>query len=464
MNHSNQSLLNRLIAYNKTRVPMHMPGHKRNTELLRTPLPYDIDITEIHGFDNLHDMRGILRETASLAADIYGSAEAIPLIGGSSCGILAAVHALVPHGAHVLAARNCHSSVYHAIELMGLHPHYLCPPADDFGICGKITPDSVLCALQIHKDISLVILTSPTYEGVVSDVSGIAAVCRKFGVRLLVDSAHGAHFGFSPGFPKSAVPAGADIVVMSLHKTMPSLTQTALLHVCSDSVNKNRVYESLSFFETSSPSYVLLASIDECLRFVQRHQTQLFAELLQNLSLFYKKAEGLKSLSVLKYDDPSKIVVSTKNTALAGGDLAEILRKKYKIEIEMAGPDFVLAITSICDTKEHILLLADALTQIDQKLAPANQTLPHQEIVIPQMQDPPLAARQKAGCFCSFTESVNRQCLEYIWAYPPGIPLIVPGEILSEKVLAKIESYIRAKVDIKSTNGCLPEKIWVAEK
>ena len=462
MKQTEPSLLQRLAEYHKTAIPMHMPGHKRNTALLGNALPYAIDITEIDGFDNLHDMHGVLKTTADLAAALYGSLAAFPLVGGSTCGILASVHAMVPFGARVLVARNCHRSVYHAIKLHGLRPSYICPDTDEFGICRGIAPEAVDHALSQESDISLVIITSPTYEGVTSNLSQIAAVCHRHNALLLVDAAHGAHLGLFPSFGAGAVGSGADVVVMSLHKTLPALTQTALLHICSDRIDPLKIKESLSVFETSSPSYVLLSSIDACLRWVQQNGSVYFSALRDNLSAFYYKTAGLSALSVLRYDDPSKIVVSTKHTARTGTDLANTLRKQFSIEVEMAAADYVLAMTSICDKKEHFESLALALQQIDEETPRRMQDKKDKSIsFLPEIKEIPFEANQRTGTFVALTKAEGLECLESVWAYPPGIPLIVPGEAVSGRLIAAMEYLRNANVALNSTKGQMPTHLWV---
>lgn len=465
MKQQNLSLSERLTEYNKTAIPMHMPGHKRNTELLTDVLPYEIDITEIHGFDNLHSMNGILKETASLAASLYGSREAFPLVGGSTCGILAAVHAAVPFGSHVLVARNCHKSVFHAVELRGLYPHYIRPDTDAYGICGELRPEAVERVLRNESKISLVVVTSPTYEGVVSNLAEIAAVCHKHNALLLVDSAHGAHFGFSPHFPASAVTSGADLVVMSLHKTMPALTQTALLHICTDTVDKSKVAEALALFETSSPSYVLLASIDRCLRLIAESGERLFTEFYENMSFFNKEMKDLRALSAVRYDDIGKQMISAKNTLLTGPELADILRKQFNIEVEMAGTDYILAITGICDKKEHLLQFAEALKHIDADTprVTQNRTAAKNMFSMPKMAETPFDAQKQQGKFVPIQGAVGHECLESIWAYPPGIPLIVPGETIDRNLINTINDFARANITLNSTKGFQHNKIWVKQ-
>ncbi len=456
-----QSLLRKLTEYNKSRVAMHMPGHKRNTQILKNGLPYGIDITEIDGFDNLHDMAGVLKETADFASSLYGSKCAFPLVNGSTCGILAGIYSLTKKGSHILVARNCHKSVYNAIELLDLFPHYIIPESIACGIAGVITAESVENALKSNPQISTVVLTSPTYEGVLSDVEKIYEVCKKHGTALLVDAAHGAHFGISEkAFSQKILPF-ADIVVMSLHKTLPSLTQTALLHICSDNVPVDRVKEALSVFETSSPSYVLMASIDECLRFVSKNK-HYFSDLADKLNLFYEKAEKLKTLKVFHFDDLSKIIISTEKSNISGCILSELLRN-HNIEIEMAQADFCLAMTTICDTDKSLKKLLSALKGIDKKLnfTEKQPTIP--EISQVEIINAPCNARKKEGILASLENSENCESLEYVWSYPPGVPIICPGEKITPEIIKKINKMKNCGVSIKSTKGFLENKIFIAK-
>lgn len=378
MEKRDQMLYDKLKEYAAGGVyPMHMPGHKRNMELLPLGLPYDIDITEIHGFDDLHDAHGILREISELASGLYGSDRAFLLVNGSTVGILAAIGAHTERGDRILATSNCHRSVRNAAALFGLDPVYLTPETDETsGIACSISPEAVDLALKKMPDIKLVVVTSPTYEGVISDIGSIADIVHGRNIPLFVDSAHGAHLGFSPGFPGSAVRAGADIVVMSLHKTLPALTQCSLLHICGAWANAGETARLLSVLQTSSPSYVLLASIDRCLRLLEADGDKLFYGYERNLSRFSNDIMTLKNLSVLCHGspltcpdffafDPGKLVIVTKNTALSGFMLADILRTEYKIELELANNDFALAMTGICDSTEGFTRLAEALTAID---------------------------------------------------------------------------------------------------
>ena len=235
------SLLKKLIEYSDTYTPFHMPGHKR--EFVRPFIPYNIDITEVEGFDNLHDMQGVLKETADLAKSVYHSVASYPLVNGSTCGVLAGVYCLTRENKNILIARNCHKSVYNATEILDLNVHYIQPKACEFGIWGEVLASDVEEKIVAHN-IGTVVVTSPTYEGKFSDVSAIYDVCKKHGVYLFIDCAHGAHM--------KELHKDCDICVMSLHKTLPSLTQTALLNVYSRRVDLGIVRHALSIFETST--------------------------------------------------------------------------------------------------------------------------------------------------------------------------------------------------------------------
>ena len=365
--------------------PMHMPGHKQNGKFMPPGYPCDIDITEIYGFDDLHDPQGILLETSKLAAELYGSLEAFMLVNGTTVGILAAIGSHTERGDTILAVSNCHWSTPNAAKLFGLEVEYITPEFDEeSGVACSVTPDSIQSALKSDPDIKVVIITSPTYEGVVSDITSIASIVHDAGGILIIDSAHGAHLGFSEAFPGSATRQGADIVIVSLHKTLPALTQCSLLHVCTERVKTPVLKEMLSILQTSSPSYVLMASIDYCLRLLKAEGPKLFHDYKQSLKEFNNKIKSLKNISVLcrGHDnsnsglhprffsyDPGKIVITTKSTTLSGAGLAEILRNEYKIEIERVYSDYVIAMTSICDKPEGFTRLANALCTIDAKLS-----------------------------------------------------------------------------------------------
>ncbi len=437
-----QTLFQKLKEYDKTMLPMHMPGHKRNLALsgkggYLEALGADCDITEIAGFDNLAEPEAVLLSLKARAAALWNSDEAYPLVNGSTCGVLASIYATVPQGGKVIVARNCHKSVYHGLQLLNAEPTFLLPEMmPDTGACGAVTPEAVEAAVVACPDAKLVIVTSPTYEGVLSDVEGICRVAHAHGVPVLVDSAHGAHLGFGR-FPKSAVQCGADLVVQSLHKTLPSLTQTAMLHRSGTLVAAEQVQSAINIFQTSSPSYLLLASIDGCIRLMEEQGEALFAEWYEALEEFYKAAKLLQKIQVVSAGfavDKSKLIISTNGTTLTGPELMERLRTEHHIELEMAAEQYALAMTGPGDTKESLARLLRALYVIDEQCdRKPERTLLYP--VLPAVRMRVAEALSAEATELSLREAVGKVAAEYVWAYPPGIPLLVPGEEISEEMV-----------------------------
>lgn len=416
-------LYERLKAYGESDYyGFHMPGHKRNKELLQVDLPYEIDITEIHGFDDLHDAKGILRKAQERAADLFHGEETHFLVNGSSVGILSAILGSTERQDQILVARNCHKSVYHAVELGGLQPIYLYPEEERSGLYGVLTPETVRDALELHPNVRCVVIVSPTYDGVVSDVEGIATVVHEKGLPLIVDEAHGAHFGFHPYFPENANRRGGDIVIHSVHKTLPSLTQTALLHMNGERVNRQKVRKYLRMLQSSSPSYVLMASIDACMDFLEREGEQAFNAYVQSLENLRRELKEMKHLQLVesKWYDKSKIVISCNHTELTGPQLADWLRLEYHLEPEMAAGSYVVLMTSVGDRQEGFGRLEKALKELDATLTTREREQPFY----------PLPRGQKGR---------EQIATDYICLYPPGIPVVVPGEEMTQEVLSYLQ-------------------------
>ena len=456
--------------YNKNYLPMHMPGHKRNVKLLGEKLPYKIDITEISGFDDLHHANGLIKNIENKARKIYGSKRSFILVNGSTCGILAGIRSVINFGDKVLIARNSHKSVYNAIELNNLNAIYISSKINKYGIDGNIDVKEIEKKIKENKDIKLVVITSPTYEGVINNIKSIVSIAHKYNIPVLVDEAHGAHLRFMDNlYNKEALNSGADIVIQSLHKTLPALTGTALLHIQGELVREENVARELSIFETSSPSYILMSSIEECLD-ILIYKEELFKEYENNLKYFYKETKKLQKLKILgneienkEYYDFGKIVIITKNTNITGKELADILRKEYKIELEMSSIDYALAMTSICDTKENFIRLLNALEEIDKKLENKEEKENKIEIVLPEKKMNILdAIKNNNSKYLNYKETEGKISKEYIWIYPPGIPLITPGEIINKEIIQKINDYKNANIEVRTTFDKFP-KIEVIE-
>ena len=437
-----------------------MPGHKRNMPeaIYRLGGIAELDITEIDGFDDLHAPEGLIREAQEKAAAVFGAQETFFLVNGSTAGILTAVSAAVPKGGRVIMARNCHKSVYHACFLRELRPVFLYPgTVRDYGIADAIRPEQVEAALRACPDASAVILTSPTYDGVVSDIERIADIVHRAGIPLLVDAAHGAHFGFSPLFPESPVRQGADLVIQSLHKTLPALTQTALLHVCGTLVDRGKVREFERIYQTSSPSYVLMGSIDACVRLLEDGSCwDGFAEKLQ---IFYKKTDGLEHIRVMNRDimekgcmkafDAGKLLISVINAKITGNSLYKELLNRYYLQMEMACDTYVTAIVTPWDREEGLRRLADALLEIDKGLE--TQDCPQQAKPYPEleMSVPLYRALTAEKHSCPLGMAAGKTAGTYVNLYPPGIPLVVPGEVITEEVIKLIETYVRQRLNVQ---------------
>ncbi len=453
----------KLQAYSQTDAyPFHMPGHKRQS--MGNWTGEAIDITEITGFDNLHHAEGILQEAQCRAAETFGADETFFLINGSTAGLLSAICGTVRRGGRLLMARNCHKAVYHAVYLMELKTAYLYPEQTDFGIQGSISPEQVRDMLEQYPDTEAVLLTSPTYDGVVSDIAAIAALAHEKGVPLIVDEAHGAHFGFSQGFPQKALAFGADLCIESVHKTLPAYTQSALLHYRKNPwIDLERVKQYLGIYQTSSPSYILMAGIDRCTRILREQGTELFAAYEQRLHDFYKKCRTLQRITVLSPDgkigengendpgiwarDPSKILICAEGAGLHGQELAELLTEHYHLELEMASGHYATALTTLMDTQEGFDRLFAALQAIDRKNRKNGMLHQGQELEtadlfttddiyceaekvleIAEAMDAPkttIPLMSAAGCVSG----------EFVYLYPPGIPILAPGERVTEEIL-----------------------------
>lgn len=433
--------------------PWHMPGHKRNLELMKNFNPYAIDITEIDGFDNLHDAEDIILDSMNRAARLYHSKHTFYLVNGSTSGILTGISGCTNKGDKILMARNCHKAAYHAVLLNELEPIYLYPQYDDKkGIQCGYSAKYIEEMLIKHPDASLIVLTSPTYEGVVSEIEDICKLAHKQNIPVLLDEAHGAHFTFHKMFPTSAVELGADVVIQSVHKTLPAFTQTALLHVNSKLVDLDQIRTYCSIYQTSSPSYVLMAGIDQCVDIIEKKGTELFDNLIANLQNFYRETGSLKHLKVIDYEgrDLSKIVVSTKETNMTGTELYDILLTDYKLQMEMAEADYVLAIATVGDTREGFERLVNALKRIDatlerkEELSRVSYEPVAAEVVM--LQHEAFLCKKEQ---CLLEESENKIAGSFINLYPPGIPILAPGERITHEILEHIRAYMAAGLSIK---------------
>ena len=443
-----ETLYEMLRAYAKSDYyGFHMPGHKRNDKILGLNtglLPYRLDITEIEGFDDLHHARGVLKDAQMIAQDVYGAEESHFLINGSTVGILAAIFGCTKKGDRILMARNCHKSVYNAVYMNELDAKYLYPEyIEEESISGRVSEDEVERQLSIYPDIKAVVIVSPTYDGVVSNIRKIAESVHKRGIPLIVDEAHGAHFGFHPVFPKNANVYGADIVIHCLHKTLPALTQSGLLHINGCLVERDKVRRYLSMLQSSSPSYILMSGLDACIRWLKKDAAEVFDSYAEMLNETRERLRKLQSLHLMEPDgmESSKILISTKNTDISGSKLLMQLLDRFHLQMEMASVHYVTAMTSVGDKKQGMKRLCDALEILDKEriYQPYSQkmvSLPRPEKIFSMSE----MERKEKETVC-WDRCEGKIAAEMVYVYPPGIPLIVPGERISLDVIECVKLY-----------------------
>lgn len=438
-------LVKALEKHHKDNVyPFHMPGHKRQADWIINP--YEYDITEISHFDDLHNPKEILKNLQDRFRDLYGCKEAFLILNGSTGGILSSISAVMNSGETILLARNCHKSVYNGVFLKRCKTEYIYPQINTkTGISLGISSKDVENAFAKNSDIKAVVITSPTYEGVISNIDEIADIVHCHKAILMVDAAHGAHIGIKDGRTIGA--SKADLVVTSLHKTLPAFTQTALLCVNNDKLLSN-IKKYINIFETTSPSYLFLAGAECCIDYIS--DKNIFAEFdnkIQNLRAELNKLSRLKLFATEDYDY-SKMVIDTSNANISGKELKNLLLNKYNIELEMASANYALAMTSCMDTEEGFNRLASALIEIDNALSAADK---HNNSSIKKTAK----VYEAWECENANTEAVwwlssrGYVSSEYVYIYPPGIPILVPGEIITEEIIKELNEMILLGIEVK---------------
>lgn len=450
-----------LTEYSKEeKYPFHMPGHKRKDMLTNDgdddtwQRICDLDITEIDGFDDLHDPSGMILDIEKGYADIYGADKAHLLVNGSTCGILSAISAVLSGEDTVIASRLSHKSFYHAAAIKDLNVRYVYPKESVNGTLYRDITSGLIKAIKEQPEAKAVYVTSPTYEGYMADIRAIAAKAHESGMLLIVDEAHGAHLGPLSNDADPAIKQGADIVITSLHKMLPSLTQTALiLERGLDPAVSHKIEYYLDHFETSSPSYILMASAARCLRFLRTGSKKEFERYKALLDDFYRKIAGLKNLHVSDEPDHdrSHILISKAD----GLWLAKELRIRYDIEVEMAGADHILALSTVSDTDKMLDRLSDALFELDEK---AMYHLPKPGLDYQKIRPERVLSiheAQRSTEAVPLTEAAGRVASEEVMLYPPGVPLIAPGERISAELKDCLIGSIEAGMTVRGIHNGL---------
>jgi len=434
--------------------PFHMPGHKRNPLFIPKDL-LSLDMTEIPDMDVLSMPTGILLEMQQRIAEFYGAFKSYFLVNGSSAGIIAAICATCKEHSPVIIPRNAHVSVYNGLVLSGATPIYVMPEFMPNGLAGGVNPNNYI-------DIpygATVLVVSPTYEGFVSDIKTIAKHVHACNGILIVDEAHGAHFPFHKSFPANALSQGADIVINSLHKTLPALSQCAVIHAQGKLVDYNRLQFYINTVQTSSPSYILMAASDYMLKMLWENP-YLFDEYVARLEKFrdsmpnsqsplylYKPKKGDFSIDDV---DPSKLLFHT--TLHNAEDISNIFASTYKIQMEMAKANFLLAMTSVADTDKGFSRLEKAVQSVAfaritqsklNKMADfsSNPSSIFSNVsILPKVVFTPREAAQKHKTIqLPLKDSIGQVSAELITEYPPGIVALAPGELITSDLLTFIE-------------------------
>lgn len=484
MNHSLTPLLSKIIDYaNRDVTCFDVPGHKRGNYLeelkhLWGDMALKMDINASKIVDNLSYPTGVIAEAEKLLADAFHADNAFMMVNGSTSGVQYMIMSALNNGDKILLPRNVHKSAINALILSGAKPVFIEPEIDtEYGIANGVTPEAVLHALDLNNDIKAIFLINPTYFGATSNLKEIIAISHKRGIPVLIDQAHGAHFSFHPDLPTNAAEFGADLVTLSMHKTGGSLTQSSVLLHNEGLISKNKVRSTINLFQTTSASYLLMCSIDLARKKLVLEGKDRFDKLLK---LTRKAKEeineipGLKCIvgksyinnkGVYNYDD-LKIVVKVNDLGLSGFFLYDLLINEYSIQIELAEPNVILAIVSLGDNEKTINRLVTALKDISKKYY---NKLPKKEIdVIASLKNPKILLTPRDAYYhpkklMHIKDTNGLICGESIMIYPPGIPIIIPGEMITEEIINHY-LYLRQEGSITLNDDDNPYMIKILDK
>jgi arginine decarboxylase len=452
----------------------HVPGHK-----LGRGLPGEIgswlgaagrlDLTEIPGLDDLHAPEGAILEAQQLAAQAFGAEETYFLINGSTGGNLAMIMTAVRPGEIILVPRNLHKSVLNGLILAQAQPVFYSPEVDErFGIATGVLAETIEKAVAANPAARAVLVVSPTYHGICSDLARIAEIVHGAEMMLLVDEAHGAHFTFHPSLPQTAMSAGADMAVQSTHKTLGSLTQSSMLHVQGSRVDRVRLRKRLQLVQSTSPSYLLLAALD-CARYQMVTEGQeLLERALQAVEAGAQRLDQLPGLTRLTTTgafkiDPLKWTISVTGRGLSGVEAYDQLHQAGKT-LELADPVNVLAVFTYADESRHVDRLVEALA----KLEPGEEGTHARTVLIPP--EPPIAkvplheAFERDAVRVPLQEAVGRCAAETVIPYPPGIPLLLPGEAWTEELVAYVANLRDAGVHFQGAEDGTLQEVYVLQE
>ena len=441
----------------------YIPGHKSGQGIDPKWREYvsdnifKMDLSEVFGLDDFHCPKGVIKEAQELAADAWGAKRSHFLVNGTSGGIVAAICTSVSEGEKIAIPRNAHKSVTSAMIISGATPEYLLPEYDPrLGLVCGMKPETLEKAFAKAPDIKAVFSVSPSYHGICSDIKSLAKIAHDNGCALIADEAHGNHMYFSDKLPEGALVQGADISCQSTHKMSGSLTQSSMLHVNSDRVNLDTLGVNLNIVQTTSPSYILMASLDVARSYIATEGKRIFDELfdvckdareeissIQGIEVLGDSLVGYKGISAY---EPMRFVVSSNTLGIDGYGLRTLLREKYSIEAEYSDLSFAICVLGIGTTKEDVNRLVFALKDISKEYA-NNADASIIEIddkfilpEIPKMHLTPREAWKSEKEKISWQNAVGKISAEMIVPYPPGIPIICPGEMITKDVWDYLEN------------------------
>ncbi len=484
LNQNETPLFDALKEYvDRDTLPFHVPGHKKGVGIDKEfknfigENPFKIDVTVFKLVDSLHHPTGPIKKAQELVADAYESHASFFSIHGTSGAIQAMILAVVNDGDKIIVPRNVHKSVTSGIILSGAVPVFMEPEIDKkLGIAHGVTPETVEKTLKENPDAKAVLIINPTYYGVATDIKKIADIVHSYDIPLIVDEAHGPHLAFSEKLPMSALKAGADICAQSTHKIIGSLTQGSLLHVKSKYIDPKRVQQILNLMQTTSPSYIIMASLDCARRQIALEGKDLLQKTIElckytrdeinKIPGFYCFGEEVLGKPGSYSFDPTKLTISSRELGITGFELDMILADKYHIQMELSDFYNVLAVGSFGDTKEGMDRLLSALKEISNDYYGKKETV--QDFLdipaIPTKILNPREAFYSDKISIPLNESIGKISGEFLLAYPPGIPVLCPGEEITQEVVDYVHDLKRANLYVQGTEDLTVENIKIVNK
>jgi arginine/lysine/ornithine decarboxylase len=457
LDQSKTPLLDAIRAHHeKEPISFHVPGHKNGLLIDENPRAfYSTDLTELSGLDDLHDPKEAILEAEELLSDYYGSERSFFLVNGSTVGNMAGILATCSRGDVVLVQRNCHKSVLNGIKLAKAEPVLVETEWDEDGrIPLGVSPEAIRETLKAYPHAKACVLTYPTYYGFTYDIESIMKELHRYDITCIIDEAHGPHFKFGSPFPQSALDMGGDIVIHSAHKMLPAMTMGSYLHIGSDRVNQQRIREYLSMLQSSSPSYPIMASLDYARSYIGTLTEEECKQRMEEALHFVQALKDAHAgLDVIRTDDPLKLLLRFKGKS--GYDLQSLLEREG-LFTELADPFYVLMILPLLKDgcsfpfEEAVARVAAALKcePVKEELsAPRYEKMTDKFYSVLSLDYEQMDGKEER--WVCIDEAEGQIASQMVTPYPPGIPLLIPGEMISEKTIRRLQEYVKNKANIQ---------------